>query len=139
MFNMWLVNPNDISCEIKLVETLMNLVSRFCWLATVPPRKVVLKFLILSYHHQASCFVLHHVEHTLSSCVVPVNEEVNVVEPVSEEEQSPVEVGFDICGIDPEPQISIDQGKPRMHTTSPCVLKSLHHLCLCFVALGDRR
>jgi hypothetical protein len=68
-----------------------------------------------------------------------VNEEVNVVKPVSEEGQSPVEVEFDICGTDPEPEIPVDQGKPRMHTTPPCVLQNLHHLCLCFVALGDRR
>jgi hypothetical protein len=44
-----------------------------------------------------------------------LNEEVNVVEPVLEEGQSLVEVGFDICGTDPEPEISVDQGKPRMH------------------------
>jgi hypothetical protein len=74
----------------------------------------------------------------LSSRVVPVNEEVNVVELVPEEGQSPVEVRFDICRTDPEPKIPVDQGKPRMHTT-PYVLQSLHHLCLCFVALGDRR
>jgi hypothetical protein len=48
-----------------------------------------------------------------------VNEEVNVVEPVPEEEQSPVEVGFDICGTNPEPEIPINQGKPRMHLTLP--------------------
>jgi hypothetical protein len=44
-----------------------------------------------------------------------LNEEVNVVEPVPKEGQLPVEVGFDICGTDPEPEISVDQGKPRMH------------------------
>jgi hypothetical protein len=49
------------------------------------------------------------------SRVVPVNEEVNVVEPVPEEGQSLMEVGLDICGTDPEPKISVDQGKPRMH------------------------
>jgi hypothetical protein len=67
-----------------------------------------------------------------------MNDEVNVVEPIPEKGQSPVEVGFDICGIDPKPKIPVDQGKLRMHTTPPCVLQSLHHLCLCFVALGDR-
>jgi hypothetical protein len=72
------------------------------------------------------------------SHVVPVNQEVNVVKLVPEEGQSPVEVGFDICGTDPEPEIPVDQGKPRMHTTPPYVLQSLHHSCLCFVALGDR-
>jgi hypothetical protein len=41
-----------------------------------------------------------------------VNEEINVVEPILEEERSSVEVGFDICGTDPEPKLLIDQGKP---------------------------
>jgi hypothetical protein len=49
------------------------------------------------------------------SRVVPVNEEVNVVEPVPEEGQSPVEVGFDICRTNPKPEIPVDQGKPQMH------------------------
>jgi hypothetical protein len=49
------------------------------------------------------------------SRIVPVTEEVNVVGPVPEEEQSPMEVGFDMCGTDTEPEIPIDQGKPRMH------------------------
>jgi hypothetical protein len=48
-----------------------------------------------------------------------VNEEINVVEPILEEEQSSVEVGFDICGTDPELEIPVDQGKPRMHLTLP--------------------
>jgi hypothetical protein len=48
-----------------------------------------------------------------------VNEEINVVEPIPEEEQSSVKVGFDICGTDPEPEIPVDQGKPRMHLTLP--------------------
>jgi hypothetical protein len=41
-----------------------------------------------------------------------VNEELKVVEQVLEEEKSLVEVRFDICGTDPEPEISVDQGKP---------------------------
>jgi hypothetical protein len=32
-----------------------------------------------------------------------VNKEVNVAELVPKEEQTSVEVGFDICGTDPEP------------------------------------
>jgi hypothetical protein len=101
LFNMWLVNPNDISCEIKLVETLDVSVSWFYWLATVQRRKVVLKFLILLCIHQASCFVLHHVEHTLSSRVVPVNDEVNVVEPVPEEGQYQWRLGSTYVGLTP--------------------------------------
>jgi hypothetical protein len=58
-------------------------------------------------------------KHIMLSRIAPVNEEVNVVEPVPEEGQSPVEVGFDICGIGPEPEIPVDQGKPRMHLTLP--------------------
>jgi hypothetical protein len=44
---------------------------------------------------------------------VTENEEI-VVEPVLEG-QPLVEVGFNICGTDPEPEIPVDQGKPRMH------------------------
>jgi hypothetical protein len=40
-----------------------------------------------------------------------------------------VEVGFDICGTDLEPEIPVDQGKPRMHLNISCVLKSFTSLC----------
>jgi hypothetical protein len=59
-----------------------------------------------------------------------MNEEINVVEPVPEEESSSVEVGFDICGTDPEPKIPVDQGKSRMHLNLPCILKSFTSLML---------
>jgi hypothetical protein len=49
-----------------------------------------------------------------------------------------VEVGFDICGTDPEPEFSVDQGKPRLHLNLPCILKSFLHLHYCFIALSDR-
>jgi hypothetical protein len=42
-----------------------------------------------------------------------VNEEITEVESVPEEEPTSMEVGFDICGTDPEPELLIDQGKPR--------------------------
>jgi hypothetical protein len=42
-----------------------------------------------------------------------MNEEVNVVEPVPKEGQSPVEIGFDIYGTYPKPEIPVDQGMPR--------------------------
>jgi hypothetical protein len=57
-----------------------------------------------------------------------MNEEVTEVESVPEEEPTSVEVGFDICGTDPEPKISVDQGKPRMHLNLSCVLKSFTSL-----------
>jgi hypothetical protein len=64
----------------------------------------------------------------LKCYIVPVNEEVAEVKSVPEEEPTSVEVGFNICGIDPEPKLSVDQGKPRLHLTFPCVLKSLLYL-----------
>jgi hypothetical protein len=41
-----------------------------------------------------------------------VNKEVTEVESVPEEEPKSVEVGFDICGTDPEPEFLVDQSKP---------------------------
>jgi hypothetical protein len=64
------------------------------------------------------------------SCIDPVNEEVNVVEPIPEEEQSPVKVGFDFCGTDLELEIPVNQGKPRMHLNLSCILKSFTSLML---------
>jgi hypothetical protein len=62
------------------------------------------------YSSSYSCHTIikHHVyyfimlKHVMLSRVVPVNEEVNVVEPVPEEGHPLVEVGFDICGTDLE-------------------------------------
>ena len=34
-----------------------------------------------------------------------------------------VKVGVDIGGATPDPNFSINEGKPRMHTTLPCVLQ----------------
>ena len=47
---------------------------------------------------------------------VVVNQVVEVVNP-------PVEAGFDICGTSSEPDYSVNQGKPRMHSNLPCVLQ----------------
>jgi hypothetical protein len=41
-----------------------------------------------------------------------VNEEIAEVESIPEEEPTSVEVGFDICGTDPKPELPVDQGKP---------------------------
>jgi hypothetical protein len=57
-----------------------------------------------------------------------VNEEIAEVESVPKEEPTSVEVGFAIYGTDPELELPIDQGKPRLHLTLPCVLKSPLHL-----------
>ena len=53
-----------------------------------------------------------------------VNKSENVVvNPVVEEVNPPIEVGFDICGTSPEPDYSDNQGKPLMHLNLPCVLQ----------------
>jgi hypothetical protein len=41
-----------------------------------------------------------------------MNEEITEVESVPEEEPTSMEVGFDICGTDLKPELSVDQGKP---------------------------
>ena len=53
-----------------------------------------------------------------------VNEgEYMVVNQVVEEVDPSVEVGVDIGGTTPDPDFSVNEGKPRMHTTLPCVLQ----------------
>ena len=53
-----------------------------------------------------------------------VNESENVVVNQVVEEVNPfVEVGLDNCGMSPEPDFSVNQGKPRMHLNLPCVLQ----------------
>jgi hypothetical protein len=66
----------------------------------------------------------------MSSRVVPVKEEGAEAEPVPEEAPTSVEIGFDICGTDPEPEFPADQGKPWLHLTFPCDLKSFTSLML---------
>ena len=53
-----------------------------------------------------------------------VNEgEHMVVNQVVEEVNLSVEVRFDNCGTTPEPNFSVNEGKPRMHLNIPCVLQ----------------
>jgi hypothetical protein len=59
-----------------------------------------------------------------------MNEEITEVESVPEEEPTSVEVGFDICGTDSEPELPVDQGKLRVHLNPPCVLKTFISLVL---------
>ena len=59
-----------------------------------------------------------------------------VVNQVVEEVNLSVEVGSDNCGTSQEPNFSINEGKPRMHLTLPCVLQILS-LLLFFTALND--
>ena len=46
-----------------------------------------------------------------------------VVNQVVEEVVPSVEVGVDIGGTTPDPDFSVNEGKPRMHTTLPCILQ----------------
>ena len=53
-----------------------------------------------------------------------VNEgEHMVVNQVVEEVDPSVEVGFDIGGTTPEPDFSVNEGKPRIHLNLPCILQ----------------
>ena len=40
-----------------------------------------------------------------------------VVNQVVQEVNLPIEVGFDNCGTTPNPNFSVNEGKPRMHLT----------------------
>ena len=44
-----------------------------------------------------------------------------IVNQVAEEVNPSVEVGSGNCGTSQEPNFSMNQGKPRMHLTLPCV------------------
>ena len=46
-----------------------------------------------------------------------------VVNQVVEEVDPSVEVGVDIGGATLDPDFSVNEGKPRMHTTLPCILQ----------------
>ena len=66
--------------------------------------------------------ISHHVKHSIVLRVVNEGEHV-VVNQVVEEVDPSVEVGFDNCGMTPEPDFSVNEGKPRMHSNLPCVLQ----------------
>ena len=66
-----------------------------------------------------------------------VNEgEHMVVNQVVEEVNPSVEVGIEIGGTTPDPNFSINEGKPRMHLTYLVIYK-LISLLLFFTALSD--
>ena len=53
-----------------------------------------------------------------------VNEGEHVaVNQVAEEVDPSVEVGSNTCGTSQESDFSVNEGKPRMHITLPCVLQ----------------
>ena len=54
-----------------------------------------------------------------------------VVNQVVEEVNPSVEVGFEIGGTTPEPDFSVNQGKPRMHLNLPCVLQNYFAFIYC--------
>ena len=70
-------------------------------------------------HHQGSCFISRIILNVALLLRV-VNESENVVvNPVVEEVNPTVEVGFDIYGTSPKPDYSDNQGKPWMHLNLP--------------------
>ena len=66
--------------------------------------------------------ISHHVKHGIVLRVVNEGEHM-VVNQVVEEVDPSVEVGFDIGGTTPEPDFSVNEGKPRIHLNLPCVLQ----------------
>ena len=52
-----------------------------------------------------------------------------VVNQVVEEINPSVEVGLEIGGTSPEPDFSVNQGKPRIHLNLPCVLQKKIFFC----------
>ena len=66
--------------------------------------------------------ISHHVKHGIVLRVVNEGEHM-VVNQVVEEVDPSVEVGVDIGGTTPDPDFSVNEGKPRMHTTLPCILQ----------------
>ena len=73
-------------------------------------------------HHRASCFVFR-IMLNIALLLRVVNEGENVViNQVIGEVDPSVEVGSNTCVTTQESDFSVDQGKPRMHTTLPCVL-----------------
>ena len=74
-------------------------------------------------HHRASYFVSRiMLNMALLLCVVNEGEHV-VVNQVVEEVDPSVEVGDDIGGTTPDPDFSVNEGKPWMHLNLPCVLQ----------------
>ena len=66
--------------------------------------------------------ISHHVKHGIVLRVVNEGEHM-VVNQVVEEVDPSVDVGFDIGGTTLELDFSINEGKPRMHTTLPWILQ----------------
>ena len=66
--------------------------------------------------------ILHHVKHGMLQHVVNEGEHM-IVNQVAEEVSPSVEVGSNTCGTSQEPDFSVNEGKPRMHTTLPCILQ----------------
>ena len=64
----------------------------------------------------------HHVNMAMLLRVVNEGERV-VVNQVAEEVDLSVEVGSKTCETSQEPDFSVNEGKPRMHTTLPCILQ----------------
>ena len=73
-------------------------------------------------HHQAS-YVVSCIMLNMALLLRVVNEGEHVVVNLVVEEVNPsVEVGLDICDTTPDPDFSVNEGKPRIHLTLPCVL-----------------
>ena len=74
-------------------------------------------------HHRAACFVFC-IMLNMALLLRVVNEgEHVVVNQVVEGVNLSVEVGSNTCETSQEPDFSVNEGKPRMHSNLPCVLQ----------------
>ena len=73
-------------------------------------------------HHQASCFIFYIMLNMVLLLRVVNEGEHVIVNQVVEEVSPSVEVESNTCVTSQEPDFSVNEGKPRMHTTLPCIL-----------------
>ena len=80
---------------------------------------------IVNFLHPLSSIMFrtpHHVKHGTVLRVVNEGQHV-IVNQVAEEVNPSVEVGSNTCETSLELDFSVNEGKPRMHTTLPCILQ----------------
>ena len=92
------------------------------WLTLVQSLESCIQIVNFCIHHRASYFVFR-IMLNVALLLRVVNEGEHVVVNQAVEEVNPsVEVGSNTCVTSQESDFSVNEGKPRMHTTLPCVL-----------------
>ena len=106
----------------SVVTSVTNMVW-LIWFVTVLRRKKLYPIYLFLYPSSSIMFhIPHHVNMAMLLRVVNEGERV-VVNQVAEEVDLSVEVGSKTCETSQEPDFSVNEGKPRMHITLPCILQ----------------